>query len=318
MFGWGKKEEEAPPKEELIISIEPVEELEPTPPVVEQTKNPGKFEDLNKESKEITGDQDSFDGLKCDLGKVFHDTFQVSHSVGLGSAQEAANYSFSASWVGGIDPRNIKPPKTLLHGRINTDGQLIGRYFQYLMPKLQLKVIGQTSNEPHNNGVHTELEYSGDDWHGQMKWINPGTYGISYHQAITQRFSMGCDLFYRYQQSFSMATYGMRYNTGKSISTAVVNSSSAAFSYSQILSKQVRLSTELVFGASPNGIESKYTLGMDYSLRMSTFRAHIDSGGRVVTYLEEMLNPNTKVLLSAELDHKKKQYKFGMGLSLMI
>ncbi|KAK2395172.1 mitochondrial import receptor subunit TOM40-1 [Trifolium repens] len=45
-------------------------------------------------------------------------------------------------------------------------------------------------------------------------------------------------------------------------------------------------------------------------------RGKVDSNGVCAAYLEERLNMGLNFILSEELDHKKKDYKFGFGLEL--
>eukprot|EP01114_Cavostelium_apophysatum_P000136 TRINITY_DN1013_c0_g1_i2.p1 TRINITY_DN1013_c0_g1~~TRINITY_DN1013_c0_g1_i2.p1 ORF type:complete len:224 (-),score=47.57 TRINITY_DN1013_c0_g1_i2:229-900(-) len=222
-------------------------------------------------------------------------------------------------FLAGYDPQTGKPPKSILNGRIDTDGHLMGRLFHWITPSLQIKLTGQTGNEPHSSGVGVDLEYEGRDWHGQLKWVAPGTYGIAYHQAVTRHLSLGVDLMYRHQNAFCMSSYGARYDTKKWVGSAVFNPHQAAIAYTQKVSEQVNLATELSVQQGQSGkLESVWSFGMDYRLRQSMFRGHIDSTGKVFGYLEEALTQNAKFLLSAELDHKKGQYKFGLGMTVAI
>ncbi|KAI5382655.1 hypothetical protein KIW84_070182 [Lathyrus oleraceus] len=45
-------------------------------------------------------------------------------------------------------------------------------------------------------------------------------------------------------------------------------------------------------------------------------RGKVDSNGVCAAFLEERLNMGLNFILSAELDHKKKDYKFGFGLTV--
>jgi len=294
---------------------------EPTPvvPVVQPIRNPGKYEDLNHESRAITDTQEAFDGLVCDITRTFGERFQIAHRLSLGSSAEPPSYNFNAHWAGGIDPTNRRPPQMLLMTRITSEGQLIGRAHRYLTPNLQMKLTGQTTSEPHNNGANIELDYEGADWSGQFKWVSPGTYGLTYHQAVTRHLSLGCDMFYRYQQGITLGSYGARYNTDNWVASAMYNPSTWHASYTQKVSDKVGLATEWVMQQGREGqFESMWILGLETRFRMSTFRAHIDSAAKIFAHLEEAVNPQMKVMFSAELDHKKKQYKFGMGLSLQL
>ncbi|KAG0450785.1 hypothetical protein HPP92_026586 [Vanilla planifolia] len=45
-------------------------------------------------------------------------------------------------------------------------------------------------------------------------------------------------------------------------------------------------------------------------------RGKIDSNGVVSSFLEERLNMGVNFILSAEVDHRKKDYKFGFGMTV--
>ena len=42
----------------------------------------------------------------------------------------------------------------------------------------------------------------------------------------------------------------------------------------------------------------------------------VDTDGKVGAYLEERVNVGVNFILSAELDHVKKDYKFGFGMTV--
>jgi mitochondrial import receptor subunit TOM40 len=45
-------------------------------------------------------------------------------------------------------------------------------------------------------------------------------------------------------------------------------------------------------------------------------RGRLDTNGCVAAFLEERLNLGVNFLLSAEIDHWKKDYKFGFGMTV--
>lgn len=337
VFGsWVKEEGKDNTKEEIILVeetkkapvspfiaptttvTETVVTTQQTTPINEEPYgSPGRFDDLNREAKDITGTNECFDGLKADISKGLSERFQITHAIGLGSSAEPASYNFIGAFVGGYDAASGKPPALIMNGRVDTEGQLAGRVNYLLADKLTARLGGQVGNQPHSSQASLDLEYEGSNFHAAAKWVNPSTFGINYHQYITRRLSLGCDLFCKGDQGFSMNSYGFRYETGNSVTAGVFNGMQQAISYVQKVTKKVGLATELSFQPGQSGnIESLWTFGVEYRLRMSTFRAHIDSQGRVASLLEEAINPGAKFLLSADLDHKKAQYKFGMGMSV--
>ena len=51
-------------------------------------------------------------------------------------------------------------------------------------------------------------------------------------------------------------------------------------------------------------------------MHLHTNRGKIDQSGVVSAFLEEKLNVGITFLLSGEIDHVKKDYKFGFGLTV--
>ena len=45
-------------------------------------------------------------------------------------------------------------------------------------------------------------------------------------------------------------------------------------------------------------------------------RGKVDSNGVFGAYLEERMTPGVQFIMSGEIDHWKKDYKFGFGLQL--
>lgn len=62
--------------------------------------------------------------------------------------------------------------------------------------------------------------------------------------------------------------------------------------------------------------EATASVGYDYMLRNSRLRGRVDSAGCVAAFLEERLNVGVNFILSAELDHPRKDFKFGFGMSI--
>jgi mitochondrial import receptor subunit TOM40 len=57
--------------------------------------------------------------------------------------------------------------------------------------------------------------------------------------------------------------------------------------------------------AMPNRREAITTIGAKYDLRLATFRAQLDSTGKVSALLEQRFTPTFAFLISGEIDHFK-------------
>ncbi|KAF2587123.1 hypothetical protein F2Q70_00036925 [Brassica cretica] len=78
--------------------------------------------------------------------------------------------------------------------------------------------------------------------------------------------------------------------------------------------EKVSLATDFVYNYFSRDVVA--SVGYDYILRQSRVRGKIDSNGVTSALLEERLSMGLNFLLSAEVDHKKKDYKFGFGLTV--
>jgi len=227
----------------------------------------------------------------------------------MGSVLEPANYNLGT---------NLIYRGSSFSGRVDTDGQVMGRFQQEITSRATLRVSGQASSEPHNSAAHVELDYKGGNWFGTFKWGNPGIYGLSYMQSVTPRLSIGLDTFYHHKQAMSLLTGGFRFETDNSVSALILTTGHLSTSYTHRVNNRVNLSTELTVGWPTGAAETSLSMGLDYMLRTSHIKAHVDTNWKVSCYLEEMLNQFTRFMISAELDHKKKSYRFGFGVLMAL
>jgi len=280
-----------------------------------QLPTPVKYEDFNKENKSALSTIEIFDGFRFEISKNLAESpeFGVSHALAMGSVMEPASYNFATAVTVGKQPF-----QTSLSGRIDTDGHLMGRLQQELGNKLTLRVSGQASPEPHNSAAHVELDWKGSHWYGNFKWGNPGIYGISYMQSVSPSLSLGMETIYHHKQAMSLLTLGGRYDTKQYIATGLVTAGHFSASYTHKISDRVNLATEFTASWPTGTLETLYSVGFEYSLRTSHLKAHVDSNGKVSAIVEEMMNQATRIAVCAELDHKKKNYRFGFGVSMAL
>ena len=76
-------------------------------------------------------------------------------------------------------------------------------------------------------------------------------------------------------------------------------------SYYHKLSSQVEVAADLQLIAAPMKRDAVATVGAKWDLRMATFKAQLDSGGKVSAMLEQRFAPNFAFLLTGEIDHFK-------------
>lgn len=311
MFSWKTKEEEVPVVEapiELEPEPEPIVEKKPEPVVI---KNPGSYHLMRHEADEVTNPK-TFDGLRFQVIKALSQNWEIHHTIGLGSAAEPSSYSFQTFWA------PFSTQKTWILAKMDTEGQFMSQMF-HQFANWKTKIIAQTSNQPHSSVGGCEVDYEGSDWQGSLKWSNPGNYSLSYHQAITKHLSLASCFDYKHQHGFAGNSYGVRYNADKWIGTFMAMPANRQYiaSYTQKVSDTIALASKWAIGMGREGFMSVMSVGLECKFRGTLFQANIDTSGKVSSYFEEGSN-RLRYTIGAELDHKKKQYKFGMGLSISL
>ncbi|GAB2225514.1 hypothetical protein Droror1_Dr00006309 [Drosera rotundifolia] len=258
-----------------------------------------------------------FEGLRFDFTKGLNQKFALSHSVAMGPTElpsqssetikiPTAHYEFGANFI---------DPKLMLVGRVMTDGRLNARLKCDLTDKLTLKGNAQLTSEPHMSHGMATFDYKGSDYRAQLQMGNGALFGASYIQSVTPHLSLGGEVFWAGQHRKSGIGIATRYNTDKMVATAQVASTGMiALSFVQKVSEKVSLATDFMYNYLSKEVTS--SVGYDYILRQCRLRGKIDSNGCTSAFLEERLNMGLNFILSAEIDHRKKDYKFGFGLTV--
>ncbi|CAH9073444.1 unnamed protein product [Cuscuta europaea] len=258
-----------------------------------------------------------FEGMRFDFTKALNQSFSLSHSVFMGPTEvpsqstetlkiPTAHYEFGANFI---------DPKLFLIGRVMTDGRLNARVKCDLSDALSVKANAQISDEPHMSQGMVNFDYKGKDYRMQLQMGNGGLLGASYIQSVTPHLSLGGEVFWAGQHRKSGIGYAARYNTDKMVASGQVASTGlVALNYVQKVSEKVSLASDLMYNYIAGDVTA--SVGYDYMLRQCRLRGKIDSSGCVSAFLEERLNMGLNFILSAAIDHKKKDYKFGYGLTI--
>lgn len=168
--------------------------------------------------------------------------------------------------------------------------------------------------------IQLEQEYQGRDFTVNAKAINPwptdltGIYVGSYLQSLTKNIALGVESLYQ-RPSPDLSELSVSYlakvtGTDKNwIATAQVQPAGLlSATYWQKLSEKVEVAADLQLVVAPTRREAVATFGAKYDLRLSTFRAQIDSTGKVSALLENRFTPTFAFLLSGEIDHFKVRF----------
>ncbi|KAG5041773.1 hypothetical protein JHK85_014249 [Glycine max] len=274
------------------------------------------FEELHREAM-MSLKPDLFEGMRFDFTKMLNQKFSLNHSVLMGPTEvpsqstetikiPTAHYEFGSTF--------IDHPRLLLWGRILTDGRLNARVKCDLSENLTFKANAQLTNEPHMSHAMINFDYKSLAAIGaavveKLIFADAFAVGIagialdstacmsaaplpfcyfvatapSPSASVTQHLSLGGEVFWAGQHRKSGIGYAARYNTDKSVATGQVASTGMVLlSYVQKVSEKVSLASEFMCNYLSRDVTASF--GYDYILR--------------------------------QLDHRKKDYKFGFGLTV--
>ena len=177
--------------------------------------------------------------------------------------------------------------------------------------------------------ISFDQDYTGDDFSASVKAMNPsmlqgGLTGIivgSYLQSLTPSLALGLEGVWQRQapntRPETLIQYYGRYKGSNWIASAQLSpQGSVGASYWRRLTEKVEtgVDLQLQFAPGPGGAggmfgglrrEGTATVGAKYDFTASTFRAQIDSTGKVAAYLEKRVTPVVGVTFAGEIDQLK-------------
>jgi len=285
--------------------------------------NPGQVEDIQKEVKFTHLNQLIFDGARADLtkGLSMKPAFQVTHSFALASQTAPASYNFGAVYA---------TDDTFMQGGVDHEGNVNARANLYWNKQATnaTKMQAQFSHTPGQNMVQLEQDYQGLDYSINMKALNPlptdltGIYIGKYLQSVTGNMALGLETVYQRhapEMSESITSYLLKYQGIQRnwIATAQLSPQGILqTTYWQKLSEKLEFAADLQLLATPMRRDAVATLGAKYDLRMASFRAQLDSTGKVSALLEQRFAPAFAFTLAGEIDHLKNSAKVGVGVMI--
>ena len=182
--------------------------------------------------------------------------------------------------------------------------------------------------QPGHTMIQLEHDYSGQDFTLNGKAINPspldgsGIYVGSYLQSISKNLALGIETLYQ-RAALDQAEMSSSYlakltgSDGKWIATAQFQPIGVLqATYWHKLSEKVEAAADLQVIAAPMRRDAIATVGTKYDLRMSTFRAQLDSTGKVSALLEQRFAPSFAFTVAGEIDHFKVCVVFRLPLRL--
>lgn len=177
--------------------------------------------------------------------------------------------------------------------------------------------------------MQIEQDWVGNDFSAAVKAINPsilegGVTGVfvgTYLQAVTPSLALGLESMWSRPSTTmgpeSSTSYVAKYKGSDWIASAQFSGIGAVqTSYWRRLTDAVEVGSDLTLQFQPGlggqggmmgGLQKQgaATFGAKYTFRTSTFRAQIDSAGKLSTLLEKMVLPNVNISFAGEIDHVK-------------
>lgn len=273
--------------------------------------NPGRLEEVKKEAQSVLT-LDNFEGARFESNKPLTNTFALLHHVSLAAGTPGA-YEFGA---------HVGDESNVLSGRIDMAGRLNGRFNAQLTDAILLRMQAQVSPESEraNNALNINVDYKGGDYSAGAYLAGGGLIGGSFFQSVTQNLALGAEWFVhtanrkaRGGAAAARLTWG---NKGEHVATGKVGTMYGGMceaAYFRKVSEKVSLATELQY---LHGQACIFGLGYEFRLRNAVFKGLVQSDTTCSATLEERISPGISLLLSGQLNHKKSDYKFGVGLTI--
>ena len=178
--------------------------------------------------------------------------------------------------------------------------------------------------------LQIEHDYQGRDYSVNLKAMNPspvdltGMYIGNILQSVTKHLALGVEgLYQRPQPDLSdlALSYLVKYTGGENpslpwIGTAQLSPTQGLLqtTYWQKLSEKLEVAADLQLIANSQRRDAIATLGARWDLRMATFRAQLDSTGKVSALLEQRFAPSFSFLVAGEIDHFRVRIVIGRVL----
>lgn len=283
--------------------------------------HPGTVEHLTREVKATHLTNHFFDGGRADLTKMvnLNPIFQITHGFAYPGQGAPPSYNFGA--VYGDD-------RLFLQGGLDDGGNVTMRGNKaWNYPGHTSKAQGQLAAAGGQSFVQLEHDWQGLDHAANIKMMNPspadgtGIYLFNYLQSLTRNFAFGLETVYQ-RPSVDLREANTGYlakwtsTPRDAIATLQLQPGVAQATYWQRLSDKVDAAVDLQCITAGGRREAQATLGAKWDFRMSTFRAQVDSTGKLSSLLETRLAPTFAFTVGGEIDHPKQAARFGLGISL--
>lgn len=214
-----------------------------------------------------------------------------------------------------------------MQGNVDNEGSLSARTNYQWTRSLVTKTDAQISSGGPAM-LQVDNEFTGKDFTAGLKAVNPsiiegGLSGIfigSYLQSLTPSLAVGLETIWSRAAlnapPEAAVAYCAKYRGSDWIATAQLQAQGAfSTSYWRRLAERVEAGVDVQIAPAMGGAggmmggagrkEATTTLGAKYDFRQSTFRAQVDSSGKLSCLLEKRILPAVQVVFAGEMDHFK-------------
>ena len=286
--------------------------------------NPGTVDNIAREvQREVLLSNFMFSGLRADLTKIFgmSPLFRVSHAFSLGSAGNIPPYTFSAMYGS---------PKVFMQGNFGNDGALAAvgnyRWNDALTTKANMQIMSGAGQ----GLLQLDNDYTGSDFTASIKAFNPsfldgGLTGIfvgSYLQSITPSLALGFEAIWQRQgmntRPETALSYCGKYKGDDWIGSAQLQAQgNFNAAYWKKLSERVEAGVDMNLQLAPNAAsalmggpskDGTTAVGAKYDFHASSFRAQVDSAGKVSCLLEKRVAMPIAITFAGEIDQSKVSF----------
>ncbi|GFO33628.1 mitochondrial import receptor subunit tom40 [Plakobranchus ocellatus] len=310
-----------PPPTEIPKAVPKQTAGEPVSGTVD--KNPGLYEDLHKQTKDIF--PQVFEGAKVIIAKGLSSHFQISHTITLATFTPSV-YRFGATYIG---TKQLSPTEAfpVLLGDIDSQGSMNANIIHAFTDRIRGKLVAQF--QPSKCvGQQVSVDYKGDMYTASLTTgnIDPvsssGLLVAHYLHRVLPWMDLGAELMYQKGQQvpggeiaiMSMAARfsGEKWQLSANVSPMGGNLHTC---YYQRVHEYLQVGVELE--SSLRMAESTATVAYQIDIPKAdvVFRGQIDSNWCIGAVLEKKLVPFPFTLaLSGYANHVKSQYRFGIGM----
>eukprot|EP00727_Mastigamoeba_balamuthi_P012174 m51a1_g758 hypothetical protein (313) ;mRNA; f:537299-538922 len=299
----------------------------PTPPPV---VNPGKFDDIHRESKVVL--PETFEGFRCEFTRQFGEQgadILVSHVLAVAPPPPGSVLSLAGAPAAAARAPERPESYTFAAQLTGQSAAVVGRFdsrsgavFGTLTynPVRWVKAILQAHVSPSCGSIDGagEVDVRWQSAMTQFKAQGSGVIVASHMHGINNNVAVGLESLYVAKNGFRNDVLGLRVTRGLSVlaGTLSLQARELLLSYAHRVNENLVCASELHVSKNEEtgNTESLATVGWQYSTPESVVRGRVNSKCEVGATIDEAMGI-LRVSLSADANFLSHVYKWGFGVS---